>query len=169
MGSKWFLSPSTRSDLRTSIKSELRSACGGPWIICKNNCVTRIFQYYGEEIIIGWRLKPEDEEQHFPASEGRAVLEPGWKWIVNPLSTPFLALFLPPFKPFLPVFYPFFTWLEEPVVVENVGRGIVEHVEEGPRPNLKNAIMKKILMILMMRPHSKIKLFREGVNVQRVI
>ena len=81
----------------------------------------------------------------------------------------FFSTLLNPFYQFF--FYSFFTWLEEPVVVENVGRGIVEHVEEGPRPNLKNAIMKKILvtMILMMRPHSKIKLFREGVNVQRVI
>ena len=36
-----------------------------------------------------------------------------------------------------------YTWLEEPVVVENVGRGIVEQVEEGPRPNLKNTMKKK--------------------------
>ena len=35
------------------------------------------------------------------------------------------------------------TWLEEPVVVENVGRGMVEQVEEGPRPNLKITLMKK--------------------------
>ena len=56
-----------------------------------------------------------------------------------------------------------FTWLVEPVVVENVGRGIVEQVEDGPRPNLKSTMMKKEKEMgaddLMMRPHPKIKLF----------
>ena len=40
-------------------------------------------------------------------------------------------------------------WLEEPVVVENVGRGIVEQVEEGPRPNLENTKMKEIRVLMM--------------------
>ena len=26
------------------------------------------------------KMEPEDEEQHSPASEGRVVLEPGWKF-----------------------------------------------------------------------------------------
>ena len=42
-------------------------------------------------------------------------------------------------------------WLEEPVVVENVGRGIVEQVEEGPRPNLENTMKKKEIRMLMMK------------------
>ena len=55
--------------------------------------------------------------------------------------------------------------------VENVGRGIVEHVEEGPRPNLG------VFMLLMIKmyqgrsnqPHPNIKLFRKGIDVQRVV
>ena len=41
IGSKWLRSPSTRSDLRPSTKSDVRKACGGPWIICKHDIRTR--------------------------------------------------------------------------------------------------------------------------------
>ena len=37
------------------------------------------------------------------------------------------------------------------MVVENVGRGIVEQVEEGPRPNLENTMKKKEIRMLMMK------------------
>ena len=37
------------------------------------------------------------------------------------------------------------------MVVENVGRGIVEQVEEGPRPNLENKMMRKEIGVEMMK------------------
>ena len=87
------------------------------------------------------RLEPGDEEQRFLAFEGRVALEPGWKILVSFFWTgsncAWLEVFFFDWSSYI------FTWLEEPDVVENVGRGIVEQVEEGPRPNLKNTMKKK--------------------------
>ena len=52
-------------------------------------------------------------------------------------------------------------WLEEPVVVENVGRGIVEQVEEGPRPNLENKMMRKEIGVVMMKKEIGVSMMKK--------
>ena len=78
IGSKWFRSPSTRSDLRPSTKSEVRKACGGPWIICKHDIrISLSLVFTMSWLSILPKFQPGGEGQHFPAS-ARAVVQVGW-------------------------------------------------------------------------------------------
>ena len=56
-------------------------------------------------------------------------------------------------------------WLEEPVVAENVGRGIVEQVEEGPRPNLENTMMRKEIGVIMMKKEIGVVMMKKEIGV----
>ena len=80
IGSKWLRSPSTRSDLRPSTKSDVRKACGGPWIICKHDIrisLSLVFTMSWLSILPLAKFQPGGEGQHFPAS-ARAVVQVGW-------------------------------------------------------------------------------------------
>ena len=84
-------------------------------------------------------LEPEGEEQHSQAFEGRVVLEPGWKFR-SLLKTSVVGSLN--------------TWKKDHDQTWCKG----DHEEDGDNENL-----------IMIRPHSKIKFFWEGVNVQGVI